>query len=424
SMTAESMLLLVLAIWVKGLTGSDRLAVATIFALVAPMGLAPLVGWFVDRFRRRPFLILAHLSVAALLTPLLLVADRSDIWIIFAVAAAYGLSYIAVAAALQGLIKEVVPEQHLAEANGALQTVKQGLRLVGPLGGAGLYTLLGGPAVAAITSLAFVASATVMATIPVREQRPERGELRWLSEASAGIRHLVGNVAIRRLVLGAAMVVLALGLTEALLFAYVDRGLGRPEAFLGVLSAALGLGGIVGGLVAAAVIRRLGEMATAGAGLVILATAMVGFVRPQVRLGLAAAAVAGLGVPLLVVSMNTLLQRRTPQHLMGRTVAAVEVAVMVPQTVAIGAGAVLVEMVDYRLLFACVAVGVTAAGLYLWTGRRLSSPETSRRRGPKVPTAVAGDSPGRDRGVRPERGPVRAGAAADAAGGPVPPATG
>ena len=414
SMTAESMLLLVLAIWVKGLTGEDSLAVATIFALVAPMALAPLVGWFVDRFRRRPFLIAAHLSVAVLLTPLLLVADRTDIGIIFAVAAAYGLSYIAVAAALQGLIKEVVPEPQLAEANGALQTVKQGLRLIGPLAGAGLYTLLGGPAVAAVTSLAFVASATVIATIPVREQRPQRGELRWLTEAAAGIRHLVGDVAIRRLVLGAAMAVLALGLTEALLFAYVDRGLGRGEAFLGVLSAALGLGGIVGGLVAAAVIRRLGEMATAGAGLLILAVATVGFAYPQVLLGLVAAAVAGSGIPLLVVSMNTLLQRRTPQRLMGRTVSAVEVAITVPQTVAIGTGAVLVGIVDYRLLFAVVASGVAVAGLYLWGGRRLSSPETSAQRVSEASAPMTDDSHGHDPSM----------SAAAGTGGHVPPATG
>ena len=375
SMTAESMLLLVLAIWVKGLTGSDSLAAATIFAAVAPMILAPLVGWFVDRFRRRPFLIAANLAVAVLLTPLLLVGARADIWIIFAVAAVYGLSYIAVAAAIQGLVKEAVPEELLAEANGALQTVKQGLRLVGPLGGAGLYTLLGGPAVALTTSVAFVLAAAVIATIPVREQRPEPGELRWLAEAAAGGRHLFGEPALRRLVLGVAVAVVAFGFAEALFFAYVDRGLGRPEAFLGVLSAAVGLGGIAGGLAAAAAVRRLGETGTAAAGLMILTAGSVGFTYPHVVLGLACAAVAGSGIPLLVVAMHTLLQRRTPQRLMGRTVAAAEVVTTGPQTVAIGAGAVLVGVLDYRLLFGVMAGLLALAALYLWAGRRLSMPE-------------------------------------------------
>jgi Na+/melibiose symporter-like transporter len=373
TMTAESMLILVLAIWVKGLTGSDGLAAATIFAVVAPMTLAPLVGWFVDRFRRRPFLIAANLTIAVALTPLLLVKDRTDIGIIFGVAALYGLSYIAIAAAIQGLIKEVVPYHLLAEANGALQTVKQGLRLVGPLGGAGLYVLFHASVVAMIASAAFVLAAVVIATIGVTEARPERGDLRWLAEAAAGARHLFGEPALRRLVLGTALAVLAFGFAEALFFAYVDHGLNRPEAFLGVISAALGVGGIAGGLSAAAVIRRLGEVGAAGLGTGIIAAGTFAFTYPHLALGLTAAPVIGFGIPLLVVSMHTLLQRRTPQRLMGRTVAAVEMLVIGPQTLALGTGAVLVGIVDYRLMFVGVGAVVAVAAGYVWLGRGLST---------------------------------------------------
>ena len=139
SMTAESILLLALAIWVKDLTGSNGLAGATIFAVIAPMTLAPLVGWVVDRYPRRPFFVAANLVTAALLAPLFTVRDAGDVWIIYVVAALYGLSYITLGAALSGLIREMVPVELLAEANGVLQTVRQGLRLVGPLAGAALY---------------------------------------------------------------------------------------------------------------------------------------------------------------------------------------------------------------------------------------------------------------------------------------------
>ena len=52
-------------------------------------------------------------------------------------AALYGLSSITLGAALSGLIRELVPVELLAEANGLLQTVRQGMRLIGPLAGAG-----------------------------------------------------------------------------------------------------------------------------------------------------------------------------------------------------------------------------------------------------------------------------------------------
>jgi MFS family permease len=128
-LSASPRLLLVLAIWVKDLTGSNSLAGLTLFAIVAPALVAPLLGWVVDRFRRRPFLVTVILATVAVLLPLLLVRDRGQLWLIYAVAVCYGATMLLSSAALQGLIKELLPDELLAEANGALQTVRQGLRL-------------------------------------------------------------------------------------------------------------------------------------------------------------------------------------------------------------------------------------------------------------------------------------------------------
>ncbi|MBM0238468.1 MFS transporter, partial [Micromonospora sp. ATA32] len=179
SMAAESILLLALAIWVKDLTGSDGQAGATIFAIIAPMVLAPLVGWVVDRYRRRPFFIVTNLGTAVLLTPLFAVHDRADVWIIYGVAALYGLSYITLSAVLSGLIRQLVPSDLLAEANGVLQTVRQGLRLVGPLAGAALYAAVGGWLLAALAMTGFLVAAAVVGLLPVTEAAPSAAELRW-----------------------------------------------------------------------------------------------------------------------------------------------------------------------------------------------------------------------------------------------------
>jgi MFS family permease len=102
SMSAESILLLALAIWAKDLTGSDGMAGAAILAVIAPMALASMIGFVVDRFRRKPFLVVTLLISALGPSPLLLVVDRDDLWILFAVAVGYGLSFISVSAALNG----------------------------------------------------------------------------------------------------------------------------------------------------------------------------------------------------------------------------------------------------------------------------------------------------------------------------------
>ncbi|TWJ26058.1 MFS transporter [Micromonospora endolithica] len=374
SMTAESILLLALAIWVKELTGSDGLAGATLFAIVAPMTLAPLVGWFVDRCPRRPFFVAANVVTAVLLTPLFAVSERADVWIIYVVAALYGLSYITLSAALSGLIRQVVPVDLLAEANGALQTVRQGLRLAGPLAGAALYAAVGGGMLAAVGMAGFLSAALVVGVLRVAEAPPPGRGSRWPAELGAGVRHLSREPALRRALIGYGLSSLVMGFSESLIFAYVDQGLRRDAAFVGVLVAVQGVGGLVGGLLSARLVRRVGEVGTLAAGVACFGPAAFALTYPHLWLGFTGVLLAGVSLPLTMVGLHTLIQRRTPPGLIGRVAAASEAVVRGPQAVSIGAGALLVGVLDYRLLFVAVGLATLLAGGYLWRGRQLPPP--------------------------------------------------
>ncbi|MFG1915498.1 MFS transporter [Micromonospora sp. NPDC048898] len=378
SMTAESILLLALAIWVKDLTGSNGLAGGTIFAVVAPMTLAPVIGWFVDRHPRRPFFVAANVVTAALLTPLFTVADADDVWIVYLVAALYGLSSVTLGAALSGLIRELVPVELLAEANGALQTVRQGMRLVGPLAGAALYAALGGWALAGVGMVGFLTAAAVVTALPAPQQVPSATRLRWPAEMGAGLRHLAGEAALRRALLGYGLGSLVMGFSESLIFAYVDQGLHRDAAFVGVLVTVQGVGGLFGGLCSPVLVRRLGEVGTLAAGVAFFSPAALALAYPDLRLAFVAVLLAGISLPLTMVGLHTLIQRRTPPTLVGRVAAATQAVVSGPQAFSIGAGALLVGFLDYRVLFALVGMATLAAGTYLWRGRHLSAPPGTR----------------------------------------------
>jgi hypothetical protein len=261
SMLGDSLMLLVFAIWVKTLTGSNSATAAVVLCTAVPFAVAPVGGWLVDRVRRRRFLVGADLASALMLAPLLAVRDRGDVWIIYLVAALYGISMVATTAALNGLLKELFTDETIATANGAVHTIREGLRLIGPLAGAALFTTLGGAAVAMVDAATFCAAAVAIALMRLDEQQPERGGLRWWSEASAGLRHLMSDAALRRAMLAAAAAWLITGLGESVTFAVVDQGLHRPPEFLGVLSAAQGAGCLLGGLLSARIIGRTGELA-------------------------------------------------------------------------------------------------------------------------------------------------------------------
>jgi hypothetical protein len=102
-----------------------------------------------------------NVATAAIVLPLQLVHDRGDVWLIYAVMAAYGTSNAVMGAAQPALLRTLVPEALLPEANGTLQTVREGLRLVAPLAGAG--HALAGPQVASIAG-----GAALVATLDFR----------------------------------------------------------------------------------------------------------------------------------------------------------------------------------------------------------------------------------------------------------------
>ena len=75
--------------------------------------------------------------------------------------------------------------------------------------------------------------------------------------------------------------------------------------------------------------------------------------------------VLGYALPMTFIAFMTMLQRRTPQRLMGRVSAAVETVMGAPQAVSLAVGALLVTLLDYHLIFAIMAVFTGVALCYL-----------------------------------------------------------
>jgi len=368
SMVGDSALLLVPGILINDVTGSAGAAGLTILFFLLPICAAPTFGWLIDRARRRTFLVATCVLSAVALLPLLAVDGRDDWPIVYAVSAAMGASYVCVFGAVTVLLKDLLPEHLLAGANSAIQTVRQGLRLGGPAFGAAVYATAGIGAVAVLDAVSFLAAAAVFALIRPPEPASAPRQPVTRAELTAGMRLIAGNLAVRRSVIVVCVLFLAGGVGESAIFVVVTDGLHRPSAFVGVLATTTGIGAVLGGLAAAPLIHRTGELTTIAAGVAVFGLAVIGMSVPVLPVVVAAAVGTGVGLTVPIVGRVTLLQRTAPSHLLGRANTASDAIGGIIQVIAIGAGAALVTVVDYRLLLPALGTAVLAAAGYAHRG--------------------------------------------------------
>ncbi|MBO2455363.1 MFS transporter [Actinomadura barringtoniae] len=369
TMAGDSLMLLVFAIWIKTLTGSTGAAGLVLLCVSLPFALSPAFGWLVDRVRHRRFLVTVNCASAVMLLPLLAVRGRDDMWIVYVVAVLYGTSMVASSAALNGLLKELFTEERLASANGRVTTVQESLRLGGPLAGAALFGAFGGGTVAVVDAATFLVAGGAIALVRVSERTPERVEAHWRQEVSAGVRHLFAELTLRRTVLVAAVAWLSIGLVESVSFALADQGLHRPPEFVGVLASAQGVGAVIGGLAAARALARVGDVAGTGIGLAGFGVGNLVCVYAWLPSVLGGRVVSGFGLALFLIGFTTILQRKTPRPLIGRASTAAETLTSGPHCVAMGVGAALISLVDYRVLLVMTGIGTLGSGVVLAAGR-------------------------------------------------------
>jgi hypothetical protein len=212
------------------------------------------------------------------------------------------------------------PEE-LAAANVANSTIEYAGYFVGPALGGVLLAVSNVQTVFAATAAAFLWSAAMLALIHMRAPEPAREptRARWQQEALAGFRTVWQDSRLRLIVaLFGAQTLVYGGLTVLIAVASIRLlGLGSPG--IGYLNAALGVGGLIGGLVAVTLVgaRRLALIFGVGLllwGTPILVLGLWAKVGPAfVLIGL-----AGLGMTLVDVAGFTLLQRAVPEDVMAR----------------------------------------------------------------------------------------------------------
>lgn len=320
---------LVLAIQESAGAEFRTLDFAITYALeTAPALLAGLVvGVLLDRWHLRPVMIATDLLRASAFFYLAAAYGSYGIGTVFLVAFIVGSMTTLFDGALFTMIPSLVGRRRLADANSFVSASIQANFALGTLAAGVLTVTTGGPEFGLfINGLTFVVSAICLywvgrVDVHPSAQRPRRGFFR---EAADGIRYIWAEPRLRITTIAAAVPNFVMGFVEAAIVVLFPIVIGATDAReIGILVSAMGVGGIIGALIAPRVVRAFGlgrtlvlGMAIAGTLLLVFMFSEYGWVALALNVGWM------LGVSLINVPLATIRQNYAKEGMLGRVVTA------------------------------------------------------------------------------------------------------
>ncbi len=319
--------------------GATAVGVVGLGRWVAAAIASPFAALLGDRYDRRWVMAGSDVARAALIggAALAAFADASPI-VIYVLAGLVSVAATAFRPAEAALIPSLArtPEE-LTAANVAASTIES----VGIFGGpaiGGLLLAAAGPGVVfLVTGAAMLWSALLIARIgPSAEPRDERETVSVLDEFLAGFRTIARERRMRLLVGLFSAQTFVDGMLSVLIVVIALKLLDTGQAGVGFLNSAVGVGGLLGALAAAALVGRRRQAADFGLGIFIwgVPIALVAIWPNQVFV-LVLLAVVGIGNTIVDVSGMTLLQRSAPDEVLARVFGVLESIMLF--TVALGA---------------------------------------------------------------------------------------
>jgi hypothetical protein len=391
-----------ISVWAFSVGGAKVLAVWAVVRFILMAVCTPFASTLVDRYPRKRIMIGVDLARCALLLAVAAGMARVDPLVVFVLAGLASVLGTPFRPAQRAMLPSLVAQpDELTAVNGTSSTLESLAFFAGPALAAGLLAATSVEVVLVFDAATFLWSAALVAGVhpvvaaqPSREREvaasvldgeagdatvvtasphlepmpvepePAAGPGRrggFLRETGEGftyiwrhrdLRVLVGLTCAQTLVAGASAVFVV-----SMAFDLVD--LGPPG--VGFLDSMLGVGALVGGFVALSRASRhqLGLDFCVGVVLWSLPLVLVS-VWPTVAVAVLVMLLLGLANPLVDVNLDTLLQRLTPDHLLGRVFGTLDSAYIASMAVGAGVMPLLIALVGLQWGMGVLGLAVSA----------------------------------------------------------------
>jgi len=355
----------------------------------------PLAGVLVDRIDRRQAMIHADVARVGAVLLMLLALDPGQLWALFLGLAIESVFTQLAQPARSALLPQIVGRGADLSACNALAGA--GLAAIGvgaaPLGGL-LYAAFGFQAAVLADAASYGLSALLLLAVHPRGAAGLASDTRgWrgvADDVKAGGREIKNQPAVRSVTVTSCLFLLGNGTADALLVAYLGGRLHLPPSTLGLLFAGLGLASLLSAPFAGRFVDRLAPRALVTGALLAVSTSFaVLFNLPSMPVAAVVFMTLGPAVVAYTVAVDTLLQRATPDELLGRVLAgyrtATKTATLLGELGAVGLVTTFGLIVTLDV--AVVAVALSAASALLLPANSLTTvrADTQAPRGDTTP---------------------------------------
>ncbi len=393
-----------IVVWAYGQGGLTLVGLWGTIRLLLMAVVTPFASTLVDRLPRKTVMIATDLirGVLVLLVALLILVDFNYV-VILVLATLTALIAAPFRPAVAALLPSLVDEpEELTAANGAGSTIESLAFFVGPALGGLLISAFSVPVVIVFNAITFAWSALLVSRIRVPEERPALGVAPavvaavepadaadaagqgavvvaaaedkaaegFLAESMAGFRAILADKDLRLVsgVYSAQTIVAGASIVYTVEMAVQMTGFGAQG--VGYLESALGVGAILGGLVALGRASKQRIATDFGWGVVFWAIPLLLAAAGNTTwAALAAVAIIGFANPIVDVNASTILQRLTPDQVLGRVFGALDSALIA----AMAFGSIVYPLLYHwlGLRWSLAVLGVAVALLVLPTFGRL-----------------------------------------------------
>jgi MFS family permease len=359
--------------------GAKAVGIVTLVRTIPSAIAAPFLATAADRLPRVPVMAASNFgrAVAVGVAGGVVLADGPE-WAVYALAGVASVIGTVFLPAESAILPELARDpEELTAANVTRSTIDSVGSFAGPAIGGLLLAATNAGWVFIVTAATLVWGGVIVSLIrPVqhdaraREEEPAEATERLLHSAAAGFRAIAVERRLRLVIaLYSAQTVVAGALGVLVVVTALDL-LDQGESGVGLLNAASGIGGVVGALVAFALIGRKRLASDFGLGIVLWGAplALIG-AWPNTAVALVALGVLGLGNTLVDVAGLTLLQRTAPPAVIGRVFGVLEMLLV--GTIGLGAALAPVLIDGLGIRWALVVTGAVLPVLAAITWRHL-----------------------------------------------------